>query len=202
MLGWIVRIVVLGMLAAGLVLGYRVVERERPCYWTNRCQERVSALWVHLEYYSVDHVIEIEKKTGAPSARRNFYPARLDDLPSGTGSRESSESVYRCPAFGLPYRYLSLDEGKSYLAYCPAQHRFHQGETPFVVAVMPDRRDLRLFVRGGKVYTVKASHPNPWDLGLPRLGFSTPGFEEEPVQGIPVEAIDMVKENPAPLSSW
>lgn len=202
MLGWIFRIVLLGLLAWGVLLGYRMVERERPCYWANRCEDRVAALWVHLEFYSVDRVLDLEKESGRPSPRRTFYPARLEDLVAGKDAREGIESAYRCPIFGLPYRYTQLDGGKSYFACCPAQHRFHQGEQPFVNAIMPHRRDLALFVQGGKVFNVKASHPNPWDFGMPRLGFTTPEFQVEAVEDLPASLVEMVKENPTPVATW
>ena len=171
MFGWILRIVVVGLLAWAVFVGHRMVEAERPCYWTNRCQDKMGALWIHLEFQSVDRVLEREKESGKPSEQRAFYPARLEDLTTGRDSAEGADKAYRCPVYGVPYRYTQLDGGKSYFAYCPALHRYHQNEQAFVNAVMPDRRDLQLFVLGGQVYSIKASHANPGILAIRSWAF-------------------------------
>jgi len=188
---WIVQAVLLILLCALLGGGLLFAQRERQCVWTNRCEDRLRSLNVQLEFYSADQLMELEQRAKKKSARRAFYPATLGDLSAG--DYVSPENL-ECPVYGLPYVYVQRNDGKSYLAYCPARHYFHFSTVAFDPAITDDRIGLHLVVKDGQVVNLAGGHSDPWDFG-------NPAFKEDPTT-IPASLVKMVGQNPAPLTSW
>lgn len=206
MVGWIIRIILLAALIGGGCYAYAHVQSERICYDTNRCEERIRGLNTELEFYSSEKVIAVEKQTHKTSARRAFYPADLDELKSAV---KGSEQDTTCPVYGVPYRYVSLNGGASYFAYCPCQHRFHFNSQTFVNAITPVEINLHLFVQDGKVYNLEGGHPNPWDFHTPLQVPVNPDPPDpkNPTYAIvethyPASLIEMLPQNPSPISRW
>lgn len=199
MIRWLLRILFLAVLVGGCLFGYERVLGERVCYDTNKCEERIRGLNVQLEFHSNDRVLEIEKKGGRTSERRAFYPASLDAIKAEGGSGDNTV----CPIYGVKYRYIQLEGGTSYLAYCPARHQFHFADQPFVNAITPDRERLHLYLSGGRVYTIAGEHPNPWDFHTPMrvdespmpLDSKNPTFAVLATD-LPADLIQMLSENP------
>ncbi|MBM3462725.1 MAG: hypothetical protein FJX76_11545 [Armatimonadetes bacterium] len=188
MLRWLFTILVVLFLAAVVGAGGWFVYRERPCLFTNQCEARLQGLQTQLEFYSVDEALEQEKRAGKSSERRAFYPATIDELEKG---RYVSAANTRCPVYLVEYVYVARENGRSYLAYCPARHSFHFDGTPFCPAVTPDQRNLHLAVKGGRVLNLIGSHDNPWD-------FRTGGRLQERPTDVPASMIKMLASNPPP----
>jgi hypothetical protein len=110
-----------------------------------------------------------------------------------------TRDTLRCPVYGVEYKYIVKDDGQSYLCYCPAHHRFHFDATEFSIACTPEDASLHLFVKGGKVYDLVASHENPWDFKSPK--FNTPEYHVQPTD-LSADDLQMMSTNPAPLTRW
>lgn len=196
-------VLLLLILVGGIFLAYHRLLDEKVCHDTNKCQDRLHSLETQLEFYSSDHVLALEKKSGEASERRAFYPADLAEL-----AREEKGSVEftTCPAYGVAYRYATRDDGQSFFAYCPARHRFHFDGQPFVNAIEPEAVDMHLRVEGGRVVNLEGEHANPWDfqtptrrdVGSPRA----PGTFCEAPTDIAASAFQMLAENPRALTRW
>ena len=203
MFRWIVLIVVFAALAAGSWVAWGRVRDEKVCYDTNKCDDRLHSLETQLEFYSNDQVLAAEKESGQPSKRRAFYPPDLDTL---TRVEKGSVEFLSCPVYGVPYRYASNADGTSFFAYCPARHRFHYDDRPFVNAIVPDAIDLHLVVSGGKVINLAGGHPNPWDFQTPprrATGADAPGPGQAEVETtLKPEMFQMLEKNPPPTSRW
>jgi hypothetical protein len=207
MLSWILRIVVVVALVWGGWYAIGRVESEKVCYDTNKCEDRLHSLEVNLEIYSSDKVIDREKSSGKPSQRRAFYPADLDELVQ---AQKGSAEFTTCPVYGVKYKYVQLEGGKSFFAWCPARHSFHFDGQPFVNAVTPEHVRLHLYKEGGKVYDLVGEHPNPWDFKSPVQVAADPSpfdaaaptwsVREEP--DISPDLFDMLAENPPAVSRW
>ncbi len=195
--------------ASAVTVGGRYLYAERLCYDTNRCTESLDSLWAELEMYSNDRLLAVEKRTGKVSVRRAFYPPTLDALVS---SNHEAARYTRCPVYGCRYVYIPLDGGRSYLVYCPAHHRFHFDPTSFANALTPSQRNLHLFVRGGRVYTLDGAHDPwvwPWLDVSPRKVDGTPS-PLDPVHptysylptDIPASEIQMLQTQPSRVSPF
>lgn len=196
MLRWFFWIVVLVAIVLGCLYAWETTQSERVCHFTNRCEDSLHSLETQLEFYSSDRVLEVEKASGKTDKRRAYYPVTLEELiKNQDGSREYAT----CPVYGVRYRYVALDGGKSFLAWCPARHRFHFAEQPFVNAVKPDQINMHLYVKGGKVSNIVGEHPNPFDFLHPLPKASA--YRVEATKLSP-NLIEMLAENPVPVSPW
>lgn len=202
MIRWIFLIVVLAALGVGTWFAYGRLRDEKVCYDTNKCEDRLHSLETQLEFYSSDQVVAAEKASGKPSRRRAFYPLDLETLARvERGSTEFST----CPVYGVPYRYSTNADGTTFFVYCPARHRFHFDERPFVNAITPDAIDMHLLVLNAKVINLDGGHPNPWDFqALTRRepGTATGAGITEIETDIAPSAVQMLGQNPTPISRW
>lgn len=160
-----------------LGVGGGFYQSESSCRQSNRCVERLQALALQLEFYSVDHVYPAGK-AGRDKGGKACYPASLANLMQGDYHLTADNVL--CPSKGVKYVYRVLERGSSFVLYCPGPHTMHFSKEPFYPAVTPDDIRLKLSVKNGRVMDLCGAPVESVDVGNERRVKKVAGQHENP----------------------